>query len=119
MALYLLRMYEMVETKGRTVFQRNHYFEVELDDNLDSWERFQFAKNKYPHLQYGDYIPVKTELPDGWKKLDGALTAPNGYYWASNGKSLFSKDYDSALIKEQSWELNPGFFSWDANRAIR
>ena len=100
MATYLLRMFEKVETKGRTVFQRNHYFEVELDENLDSWSKYHFAKEKYPNLNFGDFIPVKAELPEGWKKLDGALTAPEGYYWASNGLSLFNKKYDSALIKE-------------------
>ena len=41
-------------------------------------------------------------LPEGWRKIGGAVTAPDGYYWASNGKSrFFSKEFQHALIKEE------------------
>ena len=60
MKKYLLRMFERVETKGRTVFQRNHYFEVELDENLDSWGKYHFAKEKYPNLTDNE-INIKFE----------------------------------------------------------
>lgn len=43
---------------------------------------------------------MKDTLPNGWKRLEGAKNAPNGYYWASNGKSFFDKSFESALIKE-------------------
>ncbi len=45
-------------------------------------------------------IPKLDKLPDGWKRTVGALTAPVGWYWANNGKSLFGGELKSALIKE-------------------
>ena len=39
------------------------------------------------------------KMPEGWKEIDGAKTAPNGYVWISNGKSIFSKEYEHALLK--------------------
>ena len=41
------------------------------------------------------------EVPKGWKRLEGATTAPKGYSWYYNGKSRFDKGYKCALIKEQ------------------
>ena len=40
------------------------------------------------------------KLPDGWQKIQGATTAPEGYYWASNKKSFFAGNRITALIKE-------------------
>ena len=42
---------------------------------------------------------VFTEMPKGWRILVGALTAPRGYKWICNGKSIFSKEYEQALLK--------------------
>lgn len=39
------------------------------------------------------------KMPEGWKPCKGAVTAPSGYYWANNGKSLFSPEYRQALIE--------------------
>lgn len=41
------------------------------------------------------------KMPEGWKKLTGATTAPSGYVWVYNGKSPFSNvaEYKSALLK--------------------
>lgn len=38
-------------------------------------------------------------MPEGWKEINGAMTAPNGYKWIFNGKSIFSKEYEHALLK--------------------
>jgi hypothetical protein len=38
-------------------------------------------------------------MPEGWKEIKGAMTAPNGYIWIFNGKSIFSKEYKQALLK--------------------
>lgn len=40
------------------------------------------------------------EIPFGWMPIKGAMTAPVGYEWISNGKSRFSADYRIALVKE-------------------
>lgn len=42
---------------------------------------------------------VVLEMPDGWKFLIGASTAPCGFSWVYNGKSLFSGERESALLK--------------------
>ena len=47
-------------------------------------------------------IPKLDRLPEGWKRTIGALTAPNGWYWANNGKSIMSGERKSALIKEEA-----------------
>lgn len=38
-------------------------------------------------------------MPNGWKEINGALTAPSGYVWIFNGKSIFSNEYQHALLK--------------------
>lgn len=38
-------------------------------------------------------------MPDGWKKIERATTAPRGYVWINNCKSLFSDQYEHALLK--------------------
>lgn len=45
--------------------------------------------------------PVKVfyQMPTGWKKIFGAQTAPSGYVWIFNGKSIFSSEYRHALLK--------------------
>lgn len=43
--------------------------------------------------------PILNELPEGWKFNPRATTAPVGYMWAWNGKSLFSNEYRHAVIK--------------------
>ena len=44
-------------------------------------------------------VKIFTSMPDGWKDIKGALTAPNGYKWIFNGCSLFTDDYRQALLK--------------------
>lgn len=34
-----------------------------------------------------------------WKDIKDATTAPIGYKWQNNGKSRFSKEYKSRLVK--------------------
>lgn len=39
--------------------------------------------------------------PKGWTKVEGATTAPNGYSWYSNNKSMFSEERESYLYKDK------------------
>ena len=41
------------------------------------------------------------KMPEGWKVVKGATTAPSGYVWIYNGKNPFSNvaEYKSALLK--------------------
>ena len=45
-------------------------------------------------------VPIYDKMPKGWTVSVGALTAPAGYTWINNKKSLFSKERKSALLKE-------------------
>jgi hypothetical protein len=44
-------------------------------------------------------VPRYDAMPPGWKEIRGATTAPSGYVWIWNGKSIFSKEYRHALLK--------------------
>lgn len=45
-------------------------------------------------------IKVYNSIPQGWTKIDGATTQPQGYQWINNGLSRWDKNYMSALCKE-------------------
>lgn len=45
---------------------------------------------------------VLDHLPDGWRYLDGASTAPLGHRWACNGRSRFGGEYRHALVREDA-----------------
>lgn len=43
-------------------------------------------------------------IPDGWRELESATTAPDGWVWFCNGKSRFAnkgRDYRHALVPER------------------
>ena len=44
-------------------------------------------------------VPRYDTMPSGWKEIRGATTAPNGYVWINNRKSVFSEEYRHALLK--------------------
>ena len=44
-------------------------------------------------------VPIYETMPDGWVEIRGATTAPNGYVWINNRKSIFTKEYLHALLK--------------------
>ena len=44
-------------------------------------------------------IPIFEQLPDGWEILEGALTAPIGFAWITNGKSRFSNEFKRGFLK--------------------
>lgn len=46
-------------------------------------------------------VDILEEKPEGWIKLEGATTAPNGYSWYSNGKSRFGDEYEHALVNDE------------------
>lgn len=48
----------------------------------------------------GRYLgEVLNELPEGWRYIEGAITAPRGYKWAWNVKSHFGGEYKQRLIR--------------------
>lgn len=73
---------------------------MEFDKEItDKYAFYRKMKEQYPDLILISCEKLLKELPNGWKKLEGTLTAPNGYYWASNGKSFFDGTYERALVK--------------------
>ena len=48
-------------------------------------------------------IPVLDAMPEGWGIVRGAMTAPRGYAWINNRKSIFSDEYRHALLRK----INP------------
>lgn len=48
-----------------------------------------------------DEVKTFDEIPDGWRKENLATTAPLGWFWAFNGKGLFSGEFEHGLVKEK------------------
>lgn len=42
-------------------------------------------------------VPVLHRVPDGWRVIDGAATAPHGSVWVGHG-SRFGGDYEHGLL---------------------
>lgn len=42
---------------------------------------------------------IETSMPEGWGYLKGALTAPKGYEWITNSKSIMSGQRETALLR--------------------
>jgi len=43
-------------------------------------------------------VELYTNMPSGWRKVIGAVTAPRGSTWICNGKSYFSGKRKRALL---------------------
>lgn len=46
-------------------------------------------------------VDVYDTMPQGWKEVTNAQTAPIGYIWISNNKSHFCGERKSALLLEK------------------
>lgn len=44
-------------------------------------------------------IKIVDKIPEGWIITEGATTAPVGYKWINNNKSMFSGERKTALLK--------------------
>ena len=47
-------------------------------------------------------IEYVESVPDGFKELKGATTAPLGYTWYTNGKSILDKSRKNILVKDKA-----------------
>lgn len=49
----------------------------------------------------GNGIVILDRIPDGWRFIKNATTAPDGYCFVCNGKSRFTEkdEYRNALVK--------------------
>ena len=66
------------------------------------------SKLPYSHQQ----TAVLDHVPDGWRVIENANTAPKGFRFVSNNKSRFGGEYRHALVAEDvanEWRRNnPG-----------
>lgn len=52
----------------------------------------------------GEYkVKVLTRQPKGWTPIKGAMTAPKGYIWVSNNKSLLKGERKTALVQDPNY----------------
>lgn len=54
--------------------------------------------NKIVEFAVKKDVELYTDMPSGWKKIVGAVTAPRGSIWICNGKSYFSGQRKKALL---------------------
>ncbi|MCD8208277.1 MAG: PcfK-like family protein [Bacteroidales bacterium] len=47
-------------------------------------------------------ISIFDTVPDGWRKIEGATTALEGYDWYSNNVSRYSGNYETALVRRRN-----------------
>lgn len=47
------------------------------------------------------HVNLYRKMPEGMKVLEGALTAPNGTIWITNGKPLFGGERINALLIDE------------------
>ena len=65
------------------------------------WIVFRIRKTMVMSAQQFPNITRYDKMPKGWKVLQGAMTAPKGYIWIWNGKSIFKKEYQHALLRTE------------------
>ena len=44
-------------------------------------------------------VPIYDDLPEGWADICHIVSAPSGYHWINNRKSIFSDEYRHALLR--------------------
>ena len=64
----------------------------------DSFDEALAAARTVRKSYYGGQV-VDPDMTD-WKEIHGAMTAPVGYVWYHNSKSIFSGEYKHALLKK-------------------
>ena len=43
-------------------------------------------------------------MPEGWKEIEGATTAPNGYMWINNAQPVFYKDKAGDIYRNDNYK---------------
>ena len=67
------------------------------EDKLDIKKTtVKMKSGKEKEIEYVD------KVPEGYKVLEGAMTAPLGYTWYTNGKSLLKGEHHPILVKDKS-----------------
>lgn len=59
-------------------------------------------------------VPLYDRIPDGWKRTKGAQTAPRGYVWVDNNKSMFGGERKSGMVPESAVRPEMGQYRQEA-----
>ena len=59
-------------------------------------------------------VPLYDRIPDGWKRTKGAQTAPRGYVWVDNNKSMFGGERKSGMVPESAVRPDMGQYRQEA-----
>ena len=59
-------------------------------------------------------VPLYDRVPDGWKRTKGAQTAPIGYVWVDNNKSMFGGERKSGMVPESAVRPDMGQYRQEA-----
>ena len=82
-------------------------FEKDRDDFIERMDKIRQENNKSKNdsslNKSWSQSDVINELPKGWKRVEGATTAPNGYVVVSNNQSRFGGDRETKLIKQEDY----------------
>lgn len=97
------KMLNNIENENwKTLYDKNgEPYHVDFDDAKDDEIKtkkttIKRKNGKEEEIEYLD------NPPKGWKKNEGATTAPLGYNWYTNGKSILSGERKSILVKDHS-----------------
>jgi hypothetical protein len=95
------------EVMEREIYKKAKYIKyVDEDGNVLQEEKvFKKISVLYFKELAGNGVEIKlwvcNAMPMGWKIKVGAITAPKGFYWIYNGKSIFSTKYKKTLLRSQ------------------
>lgn len=81
------------------------YAKLIKDENVDiETPKQAVVTNKNGEKRNIEYLD---NAPDGWVKDEYATTAPNGYSWYHNGKSVLKGERKSILVKDGGFHYTP------------
>lgn len=88
-----MRLGEPYDMRQEAVFEINQRIAALGKDNYEK-RRAKLVRQR----QLLETTPVYSEVPKGWREIKGATTAPSGFKWISNGKSMFGGEREQALV---------------------
>lgn len=89
--------------KNREGKELNPVEKIKLETAKEELAKREGSKSDTSLNKSWSQSDVINELPKGWKRVEGATTAPNGYVVVSNNQSRFGGDRETKLIKQEDF----------------
>ena len=70
----------------------------EIDHRLVEYIEDAISNNA-SHANIYELLDIYDHIPEGWVDISDIVTAPAGYHWINNRKSIFNKEYRHALLR--------------------